>query len=221
MQSKRTVGGSAQDALTTSAVRKGERRAVGASSLLALMLALTMPASWAVGTADKATGKAPDRAPVKQTDKPVEKAADLHTAAPSPPPLDSTSSGQQVQAVRVLATRAHTQCPLGGKKLAVLSIDSPREWKEKLLQEETAVVGRPIKWSREQVLVYAMNQQPTLGVGIEPASRVLALNSGVLMWPVKETRPGPGQMAAQALSRPCLVAVVKRAYYQRIRIVRR
>lgn len=126
-----------------------------------------------------------------------------------------------VQAVRVLATRSHAQCPLPGKKLAVLSIDSPQEWTETLLQDEVSMAGRAIRWSREQVLVYAMNQQPTLGVSIEPAGRVLSLHSGVLMWPVREIRPGPGDMAATATSRPCLVAIVKRAYWQRIRIVRK
>ncbi|BDI06828.1 hypothetical protein CATMQ487_37980 [Sphaerotilus microaerophilus] len=126
-----------------------------------------------------------------------------------------------VQAVRVLATRSHAQCPLPGKKIAVLSIDSPQEWTETLQQDEASTAGRAIRWSREQVLVYAMNQQPTLGVSVEPAARVLSLHSGVLMWPVREVRPGPGQMAATALSRPCLVAIVKRAYWQRIRIVRK
>jgi hypothetical protein len=126
-----------------------------------------------------------------------------------------------VQAVRVLATRSHTQCPLPGQKIAVLSIDSRQEWAETLLQDEVSVAGRGIRWSREQVLVYAMNQQPTLGVSVEPAGRVLSLQSGVLMWPIREVRPSPGQMAATALSRPCLVAIVKRAYWQRIRIVRK
>lgn len=143
-------------------------------------------------------------------------------AATGPAPADRQPGARpRVQAVRVLATRSHTQCPLPGQKIAVLSIDSPQEWTETLQQDEASTAGRAIRWSREQVLVYAMNQQPTLGVSVEPAARVLSLHSGVLMWPVREVRPGPGQMAATALSRPCLVAIVKRAYWQRIRIVRK
>lgn len=123
--------------------------------------------------------------------------------------------------MRILTTRSHSQCPLAGNKIAVLSIDSPQEWAETLRQDEQAVAGRSIRWSREQVLIYAMNQQPTLGVSVEPAGQVMALKSGVLFWPVHETRPGPGTMAATALSRPCLVAVIKHSYFQRIRIVRK
>ncbi|HMX10528.1 MAG TPA: hypothetical protein PKE61_06410 [Burkholderiaceae bacterium] len=125
------------------------------------------------------------------------------------------------QAVRVLATRSHAQCPIPGKKLAVMAIDSAQEWSEELLQDEVSTAGRPIRWAREQVLIYAMNQQPTLGVSVEPASRVLTLHSGVLLWPVREIRPGAGQMAATATSRPCLVAIVKRAFWQKIKIVRK
>ena len=148
----------------------------------------------------------------------------LGLAAPAAGPASpdrEPGARPRVQAVRVLATRSHAQCPLPGTKIAVLSIDSPQEWTETLQQDEASTAGRTIRWSREQVLVYAMNQQPTLGVSVEPAARVLSLHSGVLMWPVREVRPGSGQMAATALSRPCLVAIVKRAYWQRIRIVRK
>ncbi len=132
-----------------------------------------------------------------------------------------TPAAQATQRVRILTSKAHAQCPLSGQKMAVLSVDSAQEWGETLQQDETAVAGRSIRWSREQVLVYAMNQQPTLGVSVEPAGQALALKSGVLFWPVHEQRPGPGRMAATATSRPCLVAIVKRAYWQRIRIVRK
>lgn len=135
-----------------------------------------------------------------------------------PPQRNSQGAAQRV---RILTTRSHTQCPLAGNKITVVSVDSPQEWAETLHKDEQSVAGRPIRWSREQVLVYAMNQQPTLGVSVEPAGQVLALKSGVLFWPVHEKRPGPGSMAAMALSRPCLVAVIKRSYFQRIRIVRK
>lgn len=128
---------------------------------------------------------------------------------------------RRAQGLRLLATRSHTQCPLPGKKIAVLSIDSRQEWRDHLEGDESSVAGRPIRWAREQVLVYAMNQQPTLGVRVEPAARQLTLHGGLLFWPVREIRPGPGELAATATSRPCLVAVVKRSYFQRIRIVRR
>lgn len=153
-------------------------------------------------------------------------------AAPSPSPAPAAATpaaparaqgepARRGKGVRLLATRSHTQCPLTGTKIAVLSIDSRQEWRDHLEGDEASVAGRPIRWAREQVLVYAMNQQPTLGVHIEPAARVLTLHGGLLFWPVREIRPGPGELAATATSRPCLVAVVNRSYYQRIRIVRR
>lgn len=148
--------------------------------------------------------------------------AEVTTAPASAAPASGARSGRgSAQAVRVLATRSHVQCPIPGKTLAVMAIDSAQEWSEKLRQDEVAIAGRPIRWTREQVLIYAMNQQPTLGVSVEPASRVLTLHSGLLMWPVREIRPGPGQMAATATSRPCLVAIVKRAFWQKIKIVRK
>lgn len=149
-------------------------------------------------------------------------AASPPAAASAPSAASSRNAGRSaVQAVRVLASRSHAQCPIPGKKLAVMAIDSAQEWSEKMQQDEVAVTGRAIRWPREQVLIYAMNQQPTLGVSVETASRVLTLHSGLLMWPVREVRPGAGQMAATATSRPCLVAIVKRAFWQKIKIVRR
>lgn len=160
-------------------------------------------------------------------------AAPANTAAPARA-AETTASGDRdaapggarngrvsAQAVRVLATRSHAQCPIPGKKIAVLSIDSAKEWAEELQQDEVSTAGRAIRWGREQVLIYAMNQQPTLGVSVEPASRVLTLHSGLLLWPVREIRPGAGQIAATATSRPCLVAIVKRAYWHKIKIVRK
>ena len=167
-----------------------------------------------------AQAQSPSQAPAPaQSPAPARK--DPATSARESKRAEQPGPRPHVQAVRILTTRSHSQCPLPGQKIAVLSIDSPQEWAETLQKDEASVAGRSIRWSREQVLVYAMNQQPTLGVSVEPASRVLSLNSGVLMWPVREIRPGPGQMAATALSRPCLVAIVKRAYWQRIRIVRK
>lgn len=154
--------------------------------------------------------------------KPVAPVASAASSRPSQAakPVQLSALGA-AQRVRILTAKSHIQCPLAGNRIAVLSIDSPQEWAETLQQNEQAMTGRAIRWSREQVLVYAMNQQPTLGVSVEAARQVLALKSGVLFWPVHEKRPGPGSMGATALSRPCLVAVIKRSYFQRIRIVRK
>lgn len=160
------------------------------------------------------------------TNAPVSATRSQAGTAPAEPSTVSTgerkaTKGPALQGVRILATRSHAQCPLTGNRIAVLSIDSAQEWAQTWSQDEVTLAGRPIRWSREQVLVYAMNQQPTQGVSVEPAGKVLTLNSGVLFWPVHEIRPAPDQSVTKKPSRPCLVAVVKRSYFQRIRIVRK
>lgn len=194
---------------------------------------LTVTPGWLLAAKPQAPAAAASpaaaKAPAQSGAKPAPARPSARPAGPAaaaPASGDAAAAGARngrgsAQAVRVLATRSHAQCPIPGKKLAVMAIDSAQEWAEELLQDEVSTAGRPIRWTREQVLIYAMNQQPTLGVSVEPASRVLTLHSGVLMWPVREIRPGAGQMAATATSRPCLVAIVKRAFWQKIKIVRK
>lgn len=130
-------------------------------------------------------------------------------------------SARAAHSVRLASWRSHDICPMQGAVRSVRSVDSLREWSDTLTQDEAGAVGRRVLWSREKVLVYAMALQPTAGIRLEPASSVLRLSSGVLWWPVKRSPPGPGGMPITVQSRPCLIALVNRAQWHRIRVVER
>lgn len=108
-----------------------------------------------------------------------------------------------------------------GAVRSVRSVDSMREWRDTFNLDETGAVGRRVLWSREKVLVYAMALRPNDGIRLEPASSVLRLSSGVLWWPVRREQIAPKEVAITVKSRPCLIALVNRAQWHRIRVVER
>ncbi|MFM2052400.1 MAG: hypothetical protein RL456_437 [Pseudomonadota bacterium] len=127
-------------------------------------------------------------------------------------------------ALKVWATRSHMQCPLPGRGSRLLSIDSPGEWADTIdRQDEVTALGRRVRWSRERVLVYALEAQRHAGLRLESPTRVVRLSQGVLYWPVRQRLPetaggGHGE-AGPPVSRPCVLAVIDRAFWQRIRVV--
>jgi hypothetical protein len=123
--------------------------------------------------------------------------------------------------VRLTSWRSHSVCPMQGTVRSVRSVDSLREWRDTLSTDEAGAVGRRVLWSREKVLVYAMATQPDLGIQLEPAGSVLRLSSGVLWWPVKRSPPPPDRVPVTVQSRPCLIALVNRAQWHRIRVIER
>lgn len=122
--------------------------------------------------------------------------------------------------VRVISTRSHMQCPLPGKNMRVLSIDSPREWDDTIeRQDELTALGRKVRWSKERVLVYALESRPHAGARLDSPSRVIRLSQGILYWPVRQVMPEAGTEKATVLTRPCVMTTIDRAYWQRIKIV--
>jgi len=139
-------------------------------------------------------------------------------------PVADTSSASRSKAgptaLRVLSTRSHMQCPLPGKNTRLLSIDSPREWDDTIEhQDEITALGRKVRWSRERVLVYALESKPYAGVRLDSPSRVIRLAQGVLYWPVRQVMPEMGAEKATVLTRPCVMTTIDRAYWQRIKVV--
>jgi hypothetical protein len=123
-------------------------------------------------------------------------------------------------AVRVISTRSHMQCPLSGKNLRLLSIDSPREWEDTIEhQDELTALGRRVRWANERVLVYALESRPHAGVRLDSPSRVIRLSQGILYWPVRQTLPDAATEKATVLTRPCVMTTIDRAYWQRIKVV--
>lgn len=122
--------------------------------------------------------------------------------------------------LRVISTRSHMQCPLPGKNSRVLSIDSPSEWEDTIEhQDERTALGRKVRWSKERVLVYALDAKPHAGIRLESPSRVIRISQGILYWPVRQVLPDTRAEKATVLTRPCVMTTIDRAYWHRIRIV--
>ncbi|MDZ7858000.1 hypothetical protein [Sphaerotilus sp.] len=139
------------------------------------------------------------------------------TEADTPPPSRSRAAPTTL---RVISTRSHMQCPLPGKNSRVLSIDSPSEWEDTIEhQDERTALGRKVRWSKERVLVYALDAKPHAGIRLESPSRVIRISQGILYWPVRQVLPETRTEKATVLTRPCVMTTIDRAYWHRIRIV--
>jgi hypothetical protein len=123
----------------------------------------------------------------------------------------------------VLAQYRQTQCSLPGTESSTRLVDrAPRPTRAQApTAEQAGLAGlqaqlqRPVRWAREQVLVHALAQQPSLGISVDalrvltaPAAARPAESGHLLMLRVQ--RPEPGTLAAMALSRPCVWVVVPR-----------
>jgi hypothetical protein len=120
--------------------------------------------------------------------------------------------------IKVLASRSHGFCPIGGTARTVRTIDSRNEWSDTLTTDESGGLGRRVLWSREKVLVYAEDLQPASGRKLESATDLLRLKSGVLWWPVRDMPGNPLQAGVQPKTRPCVIAAVSRAQWHRVRV---
>ncbi|MCK6400607.1 MAG: hypothetical protein L6Q74_01630 [Sphaerotilus natans subsp. sulfidivorans] len=121
--------------------------------------------------------------------------------------------------LRVHATRSHMHCPLPGRQQRLIGIDSPAEWEDTIEQQgEIAALGRRVRWSRERVIVFAADMQgrQAEAVRLESPARVIRLSGGVLYWPVRK-RTLDDQPPRQV--RPCVMAIIDRAFWHRIRVV--
>lgn len=113
---------------------------------------------------------------------------------------------------RVRAQHASVQCPLAGpvERQVLRVFDNAAQWQAEIAASERDLFRHGVPWSDARVVVYALERQPTLGVSVELEQRDVTVRRGVLRLPVRIQRPAPGQFAATALSRPCLIVVVDR-----------
>jgi hypothetical protein len=119
---------------------------------------------------------------------------------------------------RVEAQRGHAQCPLSGLDERSLLLDNATQWHSIVSAGEVQALGRKVRWGRERVLVHALAQQPTLGVRV---SAVGIARSGPVRSPrldLRITRPAPDELAATALSRPCVFVALTRGAWSEIRV---
>ncbi len=123
----------------------------------------------------------------------------------------------QPRHVRVLASHFHRLCPLPGPRAQALAVDSQAEWDSVLPGRDPATTtGREVRWSRERVIIYAAPPSSHVTELVSPAKGLL-LSRGILYWPV-DSRPST-ERATGKDDRSCLVSVVTRAYWQRIRVI--
>jgi hypothetical protein len=142
--------------------------------------------------------------------------AEVSAQGPSP----TKSRAAPTTTLRVISTRSHMQCPLPGKNSRVLSIDSPGEWEDTIeQQDERTALGRKVRWSKERVLVYALESRPHAGVRLESPARVIRISQGILYWPIRQILPDQRTEKATVLTRPCVMTTIDRAYWHRIKIV--
>lgn len=131
-------------------------------------------------------------------------------AVPQGHPMNNAS-------VPVLQQRHFTQCPWRGETAAVF--DTEAAWRQALgTRAQEPVFDTPVDWSRQRVLVYTMDTQPTLGYGIELEKSSVTQRGDVLRLPVKLIRPSPDRLQATALSRPCLMVVVPRGDWKQLEV---
>jgi hypothetical protein len=147
-------------------------------------------------------------------------------ASAAPPASSDAASGRPPGSyLRVHATRSHMQCPLPGRNRRLISVDSPGEWEDTVdHQDELVAIGRKVRWSNERVLIYALETQHGAEQRLESPTRFIRLSQGVLYWPVRQRQleaptASAGSARSGRQSRPCVLAVIDRAFWQRIRIV--
>ncbi len=145
----------------------------------------------------------------------------LATSAQSAERHERSPAERRPEVVRQWSSRYHPICPLSRQGLspqrpALISMDSPAEWASALPDADVqTVTGRDVRWSRERVILYAPAAGRTLTELAGPPNG-LWLSHGSLYWPVQE-RAGP--TAPHKGDRSCLVSVVSRAYWMRIKVI--
>lgn len=120
----------------------------------------------------------------------------------------------------VLASRSHSQCPAPAHGERVRTLRSAAQWQRAMAMPVEQAVGEAVDWRNHQVLVYTLPQQRTLGVSVAVAAgdRALQVTGRSAVLQVTVTRPGPDEMAAMALSRPCLVVKVAQRRWRHLEV---
>jgi len=114
--------------------------------------------------------------------------------------------------------RSHAQCPWRGEGPVLRVFAAEARWREAFTGPEEGVLGAPVDWAAQDVLVFALGQQRTLGVTVAAEPSDLAGTGRHTRLDVTITRPGPDDMAAMALSRPCVVLAVPKRTWSRVEV---
>jgi hypothetical protein len=105
-------------------------------------------------------------------------------------------------AVKSSAERSFVNCPLQqpGRERTLLTLNSAADWSSQLARTEADVLGAPVPWASARVLIVSLGTMPTGGHS------------------VRHFPPPPDAMVPQALTSPCVLAVVPRAGWQQAKL---
>jgi hypothetical protein len=122
---------------------------------------------------------------------------------------------------QVRAQKSVVRCPLVGPvdRPLLRVFESADQWQSETRADERATFGREVRWARERVVVFALEQQPTLGVQVELNPKRVVVRGGMLRLPIQVRRPGADEMAATALSRPCVMIAVRRGGWRKVTVL--
>lgn len=132
--------------------------------------------------------------------------------------------GLAADAPRIEVQRSHAICPLppaapGAARGDAQSwlVEHAAAWNAAISPAEA--LGREVHFAQAPLLVVLMAEQPTLGVRIALEPVAERGWRGRLKLRARVQRPGPGEMAATALSRPCVVAALPPGPWRRISVL--
>ena len=117
----------------------------------------------------------------------------------------------------VLAERSAVHCPLREPLAArgLVQIDSAAQWQARLAQPEAALLGTPVAWAGQRVLVLGLGPQPTGGHALEWVPPLHVDGRGTLVVQARHRPPAPDRMVTQAFTEPCLLLLLPRQGWQR------
>lgn len=122
----------------------------------------------------------------------------------------------------VTALHASAQCPLSPQRGAsgVQLLNDAGQWADAFgPQAPDTLLGRPVDWVRERIVVFTLGQRPNLGHGVDLTTRMLGIKGDVLELPVTVRKPPPDAMVAMAIAYPCVIAAVPAAGWSQVRVV--
>ena len=114
--------------------------------------------------------------------------------------------------------RSHAQCPWRGEGPVVRVFTAEAPWREAFTGPEDSVLGAPVDWAEQDVLVFALGEQRTMGVTVAAEPGDLSGTGRRTRLDVTISRPGPDDRVARARSRPCVVLAVPKRTWSRVEV---
>ena len=135
--------------------------------------------------------------------------------------LPLIASYAEAASTAVLASQVTQQCPLISRDASVRLISDAKTWQSLFPFDAAAsgnVFGREPDWQREAVVVLSLGGRPNLGYSIELIDSDSNQEARRLNFTVRERKPAAGDMVAQAMANPCVIALIEKREWCRIQM---